>query len=144
MKTTIFTISSVLILIFLFIASQGKTERLLSNKVNKKSFAVTKEIQTLNNKEVSTHQSVIEKTLAHVKNVDELRNDLGNLTDKEITLRLKETQKEIEEQGLIQKANRSELDEQTATKLVELMRTNEALNSISLDRKIKRFERKYI
>ena len=95
-------------------------------------------------KSILQNKEIIENALIKVKGIEEFQNDLKHLSDLEIVENQKEIQKYLEKNDLFKKANTNQLNEKLAIELVNLMRKNQALCLIQLDRKMKKFERKYL
>lgn len=93
---------------------------------------------------VEAQKNLLLKAQLKVKRVEEYQVGFTKLSNLEIEKEIELKQKILRAENLISKANSNNLDELSSLRLVEIMRQNQALNIVLLERKLKRFERNYL
>jgi hypothetical protein len=106
------------------------------NLVNKSSTDVSYE-------DLSNERSVIGVALNEARPLEAFETAFSNLSRSEINSKLSSSDRLLKEDKIFQQANSSNgLDQVTAIKLIELMRSRQALNKILIDRQLDHMRRK--
>lgn len=93
---------------------------------------------------IEEQKNLLLKAQLKVKRIEEFQAGFTKLSNHEIEKEIELKQKILSAENLIGKANSNNLDEKSSMRLVEVMRQNQALNIVLLERKLKRFERNYL
>lgn len=90
-------------------------------------------------------KKTISETLNKTQTTEEFESSFQNLSNKEVKRKLKSMEKMLDNSNLFQQANSEQgLDDESASRLAELIRMRQALNKILLNRKLEEMSRTYL
>lgn len=134
-----------LLTIYIYFSENAGGVLTKTTKVKGEEILLKKEIGIEELKDsIEEQKNLLLKAQLKVKRIEEFQAGFTKLSNREIEKEIELKQKILSAENLIGKANSNNLDEKSSMRLVEVMRQNQALNIVLLERKLKRFERNYL